>query len=261
MSSKPKGYVDTTFLHTTAELLNAFKQLTYERMGTQSGQKVLDVGCGPGTDTIPLAQYVGSSGQVIGIDYDAEMIAEANQRALKAGVSTWVTHKRADAVELPFESNYFDASRSERLFQHLLDPAKALSEMTRVTRSGGWVVVLDTDWGTMSADTSETETERRLVRVRAEHTLNNGYSGRQLYRLFKQQGLMDVSAQVCGFPITDYALARQIANPDELERKALALGVVTEQDLERLQAYWEQAAADGIFFGSGSLILASGRKP
>ena len=59
------------------------------------------MGCGPGTDTIPLAHYVGVSGQIVGVDYDAEMIAEADQRALKAGVSAWVTHKRADAIALP----------------------------------------------------------------------------------------------------------------------------------------------------------------
>ncbi len=261
MSSKPKGYVDTAYLHTTADLLNTFKQLTYERMRAQPGHKVLDVGCGPGTDTIPLAQWVGSSGQVIGVDNDAEMVAEADQRAQKAGVSAYVAHKRGDATALPFESNFFDACRSERLFIHLLNPAKALSEMARVTKSGGWIVVLDTDWGTLSVDASEIDVERRLMRVKAEHTVNNGYSGRQLYRLFKQQTLVGVSAQVCSLHITDYALARQIIGADEVEREALALGVVTIQELEQLNAYWERANTDGVYFGSGSLILASGRKP
>ncbi len=263
MSSKPKGYVDTTYLDTAAELtlLNMFKQLTYERMRAQPGQKVLDVGCGPGTDTIPLAQWVGSSGQVIGVDSDAEMIAEADQRALKAGVSAWVTHKHADAITLPFESNYFDACRSERLFIHLLDPAKALSEMVRVTKSGGWIVVLDPDAGTLSVDASEIETERRLARIFAEHIMNNGYSGRQLYRLFKQQGLADVSAQVCGLHFTDYALARQMWLMEKVEREALTLGVVTVQELDQLHAYWERANADGVYFGSVHWILASGRKP
>jgi ubiquinone/menaquinone biosynthesis C-methylase UbiE len=229
-------------------------------MRTQPGQKVLDVGCGPGTDTIPLAQCVGSLGQVIGVDYDAEMITEADQRALNAGVSAWVTHKRADAMALPFESNLFDACRSERLFQHLPDPAKALSEMTCVTKSGGWVDVLDTDWGTLSADASDTEIERRLMRAKAERMVD-GYSGRQLYRLFKQQGLADVSAQVCSLHLTDYALARRVIGLDNVEREALALNIVTAQELERVHVYREQANTEGRFFSSGSLILASGRKP
>ncbi len=263
MSSKPKGYVDTAYLDTAAAdmAMNTFKQLTYERMRAQPGQKVLDVGCGPGTDTIPLAQWVGSSGQVIGVDYDATMIAEAEQRAQKAGVSAWVTHKRADAIALPFESNYFDACRSERLFPHLLDPAKALSEMTRVTKSGGCIVVLDPDGGSISVDASDIESERRLARIFVEHMMNNGYSGRRLYRLFKQQGLVEVSAQVCGLPFTDYALARQMWLMDKVDREALALGVVTVQQLDQLHAYWEQANADGVYFGSVHWILTSGRKP
>jgi ubiquinone/menaquinone biosynthesis C-methylase UbiE len=261
MSSMPKGYVDTTYLDTVQKLLNEYKRLTYEQMHIQPGQKVLDVGCGPGTDTIPLARQVNPSGQIIGVDYDEKMIAEAEQRAQKAGVSDWVTHKCADALELPFESDYFDACRSERLFEHLLDPPKALSEMERVTKPGGWIVVLDSDWGTFSMDANKIETERRLVRFFSEHSMNNGYSGRQLYRLFKRQGLADISTQVCSITLTDYPFTRQLVLMDKSEREALAQGVIAVQELEQLHNFWEQANAEGGFFASVSMILASGCKP
>jgi ubiquinone/menaquinone biosynthesis C-methylase UbiE len=261
MSSQPKGYVDTTYLDTVQKLLSKLKQLTYEQMHLQSGQKVLDVGCGPGTDTIPLAKFVGSSGQVVGVDYDTEMIAEANQRALKAGVSDRVIHKQADATELPFESNYFGACRSERLFQHLHESAKALAEMVRVTEMGGWIVVMDSDWATFSVDASESETERRLARFLTEHIVNNGYSGRQLYRLFKQQGLVNVSVQVHSVPFTDYVLVRQLMLLDKTEHEALSLGIISTTELDQLHAFWEQANANGCYFASVSMILVSGRKP
>jgi ubiquinone/menaquinone biosynthesis C-methylase UbiE len=261
MSSLPKGYVDTTYLDTVQKLVNDYKRLTYEQMHIKPGQIVLDVGCGPGTDTIPLARQVSTSGQIIGVDYDTKMIAEAEQRAQKAGVSDWVIHKCADAIELPFESDYFDACRAERLFEHLLNPAKALSEMVRVTKSGGWIVVLDSDWGTFSMDANEIETERRLVRFFSEHSVNNGYSGRQLYRLFKQQGLADISTQMCGVTFTDYPFTRQLVLMDKSEREALALGVIAVQELEQLHNFWEQANAEGDFFASVSMILVSGRKP
>jgi hypothetical protein len=48
---------------------------------------------------------------------------------------------------------------------------------------------------------------------------------------------------------------------DQVEREALALGVVTVQQLDQLHAYWEQANADGVYFGSVHWILVSGRKP
>lgn len=260
MSSQSKGYVDTVYLDTAQKLLYNFKQLTYKKLRVRPGNKVLDVGCGPGTDTIPLARQVGPSGQIIGVDNDNMMIAEAEQRAQKAGVSDWVIHKTADALELPFESDYFDACRAERLFEHLLNPAKALSEMVRVTKSGGWIVVLDSDWGTFSIDANETETERRLVHFFTEHSLNNGYSGRQLYRLFKQQGLVDISTQMCGVTLTDYPFTRQLVLMDKNEREMLAEGVITVQELDQLHNFWEQANADGDFFASMSMILVSGCK-
>jgi len=261
MASQHKGYVDATYLDAVQELLTDLKRLTYERMRLQPGHEVLDVGCGPGTDTIRLAPWVGTSGQVIGVDHDADMIAEAEKRSQKAGVTAWVTHEQADATALPFAADHFDACRCERLFEHLLDPAKALSEMARVTRPGGWIVVLDADWGSLSIDTSEIESERHYARFFAAHMAHNPYSGRQLYRLFKQQGLAEVSVQMCGVPFTDYAYARQVMLMDRFEREAGVSGVVSAQDLERLHACWEQADADGVFFASMSMILVSGRKP
>ena len=111
MASQHKGYVDAAYLDTVQELLTDFKRLTHEQMRVRPGHKVLDVGCGPGADTIPLAAWVGTSGQVIGVDHDADMVAEAERRAQEAEVTAQVIHKRADAIALPFEPDYFDACR------------------------------------------------------------------------------------------------------------------------------------------------------
>jgi len=166
------GDVDAEYLQRTAELVQQPKQRTYELMHIQPGSKVVDVGCGPGTDTIALAHLVGPTGQVVGIDFNATFLAQADERADQAGVRTWVTHQHADATNLPFEANTFDACRSERLLQHLPHPEQAVAEMVRITRPGGWLVIADADWGTLSIDTSEIAIERRLVRLEADmHTI------------------------------------------------------------------------------------------
>jgi len=258
--SQPKGYVDQEYLSVIGNLLNRIKQRSYTLMQIQPGHKVLDLGCGPGTDTIPLAQLVGVNGQVIGADYDEAMIAEAEQRAEQAGVNTWVRHKCVDAMSLPFETDYFDSCRSERLFQHLPNPAQALSEMTRVTKSGGWVVVLDTDWGSLSTDSDETDIERRLARFLAESSLHNGYSGRKLYRLFKQQNLADISFEVFPVATPNYAMARQGTQAERIEQEALKAGVITAKELHRWQTGLEQADSEGIYFSSVNLMMFAGRK-
>ena len=258
--AQSKGYVDPQYLLAVGNQLNHIKQRSYALMQIQLGHKVLDLGCGPGTDTIPLGPLVGVNGQVIGADYDETMITEAEQRAEQAGVNAWVRHQRVDAVSLPFATAYFDSCRSERLFQHLLNPAQALCEMIRVTKPGGWVVVLDTDWGTWSTDSDETDIERRLARFLAETFLHNGCSGRKLYRLFKQQMLTDISFEVFPLATTNYALARQVTQAEGSEREALKAGVITDQELQRWQTGLEKAESEGIYFSSVNLIMIAGCK-
>ena len=256
----PKGYVDPEYLRVAGQFLNQLKQRTYTHMKIETGIKVLDVGCGPGIDTMALSQLVGATGEVYGIDHDKAMITEAEQRAEKAGISAWVKHKHSDATSLPFETGYFDSCRSERLFQHLPNPAKALDEIARVTKVNGWVVVLDTDWGSGSIDTSEIDIERRLARFMADHMYHNGYSGRQLYRLFKMQGLVNVSFEVFPTVVTNYAFARQIWSLDKLVSEAITMNVLTEAEVKKIQMEFEQADADGGFFGYGCMTLVAGQK-
>ena len=258
--SQPKGYADPEYLRAAGNQINHIKQRSYALMQIKPDHKVLDLGCGPGTDTISLAPLVGASGEVIGADYDEAMIAVARQCAEQAGVNAWVKHQCADAVSLPFEADYFDSCRSERLFQHLLNPAQALSEMIRVTKPGGWVVVLDTDWGSLSTDSDDTDIERRLARFVAESYLHNGYSGRTLYRLFKQQNLADISFEVIPLATPNYALARQVSQAEKSEQEALKAGVISAEELHRWQTGLEQKDLEGTYFSSVNLVMFSGRK-
>ncbi|UCE51320.1 MAG: methyltransferase domain-containing protein [Desulfobacterales bacterium] len=257
---KDKGYVDSEYLRFVAKIVAKYKQRTYTLMHIELGHKVLDVGCGPGTDTIPIAQLTGATGQVVGVDYDEKMIAEADEQAEKADISQWVRHVHADASLLPFEPGYFDSVRSERLFQHLKDQDKAMTEMVRVTKSGGWVVALDTDWSTMSLDTTEINIEQRLKRFHTEHRFHNGFAGRQLYRLFKKRNLADISVEMAPILITNYAIAWQIAALHETEQAAITAGVITSDELDRLHKSLEQADADGVYFHCANQVIVAGRK-
>ncbi|HEY6542486.1 MAG TPA: methyltransferase domain-containing protein [Ktedonobacteraceae bacterium] len=258
---EPRDYIDTKYLNVLADLLKQDKQRTYTWMHLQPGQTVLDVGCGPGTDTIPLAQVVGKSGQVIGVDHDAAMIAEAERRAEQAGCSSWCRHLQADATALPLQTNTCDACRSERLFQHVPNPSAVLAEMARVTKPGGWVVVFDADWSTLSIDTPEVDLERRLNRYHLEHQVASGYVGRQLYGLFKRQQFIDINVELRSIYVTDYALGRYAYHLEVLEGEARAAGVMSEEELLRWRQSLERAQAEGAFYSHVIGVVVAGRKP
>ena len=259
MPNQP-GYVNEDYLKAAAELLRSFKQRTYERMQIHSGDWVLDVGCGAGADTVPLTALVGEHGRVIGVDFDRIMLVRARHGAEAAGVEDRVRHICSDATQLPLFSNSFDACRSERLFQHLSHPEIALAEMLRVIKPGGRLVVLDTDHGTWSVDTPEKDIERRLSRFKADHFGHNGYAGRQLYRLFQQAGLKDVTCEIISGYFTNYELVRFMFMLDEVEPAAVKAGVISGEELMRWRASLEGAARGGYFFCSESMVLAVGRK-
>lgn len=259
--SHPVGYVDAEYLKAAAESFAPIKRRSYDLMHIQTAQQILDVGCGPGIDTVHIASIVGSGGRVIGIDQDENMLTAADKCAQRAGVSDFVTHQRGAATSLPFDSDYFDACRSERLFLHLRQPDQAMAEMVRVTKSKGRIVIVDTDTATVSFDTRETETEQKLLRFRAEKLLNNGYSGRQLYRLFRQSHLVDINIEMFPLYTLDYALARYIAGLDETEQRAAEEGIVTHSELDNWRQDLEKTAAEDVFFASVSVVMVAGRKP
>lgn len=256
----PQGYVDPHYLQVAAALAQPVKQRTYTLLRLSPGARVLDVGCGPGIDTIPLSVCVGPTGQVIGVDCDPMMIAAADAAARQAGVSHHVQHQQADARHLPFADAAFDACRSERLFQHLRDSTAALREVIRVTRPGGWIVVVDTDWATLSIDSTEAEIERSLSWVHSERMLQNAYAGRQLYRLFRQAGLQDLVVELYPIHSTEYAIARLVLALDQIEAAAIAEGVLTTDRLERWRESLAAADRAGFFFSSVTLTLVAGRK-
>lgn len=257
---KSAGYVDADMLRRIAARLQPFKQRLYDLLHLKLGDNVLVAACGPGIDTVPLAPRVGPGGKVVGIDLDEEMIALATAEAQAANVAAWVHHQAADILDLPFEPESFDACVADRLLQVLpasIDPQQALAAMYRVTRPGGWVVVGDADWGSASTDCDLIDVERRLARFQAE-ARPNGYAGRQLHRLFRRQGFVDVVVEL--HPVL-FLIPQATAFYEGVPQQALAAGVITPDEAQQWRTWITQAEETGTFFSSMQMICVAGRVP
>ena len=104
----------------------------------RSGQQVLDLGSGTGYPALLAAQVVGPAGRVLGIDLADQMLAAANRKANKLGLSN-VEFRTGDVTELPFEGGCFDAVLSRFCLMFLPDLPKALGEIARVLKAGGYL--------------------------------------------------------------------------------------------------------------------------
>jgi ubiquinone/menaquinone biosynthesis C-methylase UbiE len=166
------------------------KRLLLQRLALAPGEAVLDVGCGPGIDVFDMVDLVGPAGRLVGLDASEVMVAEARRRA--EAVPIPITFEVGDVQALPFPNGTFDVCRAERLLMHILDAERALAEMVRVTRPGGRIAVFDFDWDTLMIDHPDKDTTRAFVSSYSD-SFQNGWIGRQLPRLFKEQHLQVVS--------------------------------------------------------------------
>jgi ubiquinone/menaquinone biosynthesis C-methylase UbiE len=119
-----------------------FKRLLLEQAGIAAGQRVLDLGCGTGTLVIQVKEWQPDA-EVVGLDADPEMLAQARRKAERAGVELELTEGFSTA--LPYRDESFDVVLSTLFFHHL-DPEpkrQTAREVFRVLRRGGELHVAD----------------------------------------------------------------------------------------------------------------------
>jgi SAM-dependent methyltransferase len=141
------------------------------------GDRVIDVGCGPGNYTRPLARSAGG-GLTIGLDASEAMVAAAAAR----GGGENLAYVRGDACSLPFEDGCFDVACSVGVIHMIEEPLVALGEMVRVLAPGGRLLVL--------ASCARKERQRR---ARGGMTI---FGRDELTGTLREQGLVEIEQRV-----------------------------------------------------------------
>jgi arsenite methyltransferase len=107
-----------------------------ERIGIRPGERVLELGPGPGAFTVGAAQGAGVEGRLIAVDIQPEMIAQVERRVGNAGLTNVETHV-ASAHHLPLDDESVDRAFLITVLPEIPDPSRALAELHRVLRPGG----------------------------------------------------------------------------------------------------------------------------
>ncbi|MFD7971892.1 class I SAM-dependent methyltransferase [Streptomyces clavifer] len=157
------------------------------------GQRVLDVGCGPGTITADLAALV-APGRVTAVDTGREILDQAADVAAERGLGN-VEFATADVHALDFADDSFDVVHAHQVLQHVGDPVQALREMRRVCRPGGIVAVRDSDYAAMAwyPDVAGMTEWQELYRRVARANGGEPDAGRRLLSWARQAGFTRIT--------------------------------------------------------------------
>jgi arsenite methyltransferase len=155
------------------------RRLTREALAVQAGERVLDIGSGPG---LLAAELADEGADVLGLDPSESMLAMARRRKIPRA-----TFEPGDALSLPVADASFDAAVSTQVLEYIEDVPGALREAHRALRPGGRLLVLDTDWDSIVWHTGELDRMRRVLAAWDAH-LADPYLPRRLPRLLKETG-------------------------------------------------------------------------
>jgi ubiquinone/menaquinone biosynthesis C-methylase UbiE len=226
-----------------------------DQLRLERARDALDVGCGLGFALIEMARRLPPGGKAAGVDISQTMIEQARSRA--SGLGLDVRFETGDAASLPFEDGSFDACRAERVLLHVPDPHRAIAEMTRVTRPGGRIAVLDLDVDTMVVDHPDRDTTRVIARTFAD-VMAQGWIGRQLPRLLRQAGLAEVSVEPMTVLIPLEFFRMLVGNHVSRLR---ADGVLDGDQADRWWSQLTEVANRGDFLAGTAFFLAAGTRP
>ncbi|MDD4138003.1 MAG: methyltransferase domain-containing protein [Methanoregula sp.] len=221
-------------------------------------ERVLDAGCGAGSDLAALTGLLPATSQAVGLDASASLLATAAERTTPHRDRCVLI--QGDLTNIPCRSGVFDACRIDRVLQHIHEPERVIRELARVTRPGGTLIAFDNDWDTFSISLSNRETSTRLTRFWRD-SFASGRIGKDLAGLFRDAGFTEVHEEPKTLTLTDLTLAEQVFDIPSLLDRMWRTGIFDEAACAAIRDDLAQRAAEGTFSSGYTGYLVWGTKP
>ncbi|HET7874876.1 MAG TPA: methyltransferase domain-containing protein [Methylomirabilota bacterium] len=256
----PQAYVDMMESRARMPSQVRLRRRFLRFCGVRRGHRVLEVGAGTGAVSRDLARMVGPRGRVTGLDPSRVFVAAARRLAREEGLDGRLDWRVGDGARLPFRAGRFDCAIAVTVLLHVPNGSAILSELVRVTRSGGVVAVQDQDMGTLVLDHPDRALTRRILEGVAARTYADPFSGRTLRRQLVELGLERVRLLTAVYQDTTFEsftrsmLGRRAEN-------AVRLGLVGATAAARWLGEIERMAAGGRFTLTLNFYGAAGVKP
>lgn len=251
VDTAPTYFIDFLDFLDNHSSIKRLRAESHDQLNLIPGNKVLDVGCGIGGATFPIADATGPTGLAVGIDISSEMIKVAKNRI---GGRPGLEFQVCDACSIPYPDGSFDVARSERLFLYLPDRLATLQEMMRVVRVGGRVCLIDTDIDSTVLYSKKPALTRKMTSIVAA-SMPNPNSARELPAIARKAGLKDIKIETAAMSTTHEFFLRAMAGS---LTKAAENGIVSRSEVEECLAEQASLHASGDFFQMWLFVVLHG---
>jgi ubiquinone/menaquinone biosynthesis C-methylase UbiE len=230
---------------------------TIRQLNLSDGERVLDIGCGPGYLCESMGEIVGRHGAVVGIDISSDLIALCNRRK----ASTQLSYAVGDATNVNQADASFDVVVCTQVAEYVPDVDRVLSEAFRVLKPGGRTVFVATDWDAVVWHSEYPERMALVMKSWEEHCAHPHLPRSMAYRLTRAGFRFDGAAV---FPILN------LQCDDDSYSKGLAQIVrdfvarkkdISADDLNEWHSEFERLSEAGRYFFSTNRYIFKASKP
>jgi ubiquinone/menaquinone biosynthesis C-methylase UbiE len=236
----------------------------FDQIGIPPGARVLEIGCGPHGCLELLAERVGPSGSVVGVERSAEAVALAKKLISERGLrNVEVLCRDARSTELPRAA--FDLVTARLVLVNIPEPQQVVAEAVTLVRPGGWIALHEADWLAHVCD-PPLEAWTMLVDLFVAYSQKNGidpFIGRRLPRLLRDADVEDVCVNpiIHVYPAGHGRRSILLDFADNLTDRVLADKMIDERHLTELKAALKRHLDDPKTLVVSHLFLqAWGRK-
>jgi SAM-dependent methyltransferase len=234
------------------------RAMVRDAVGAQPGERILDLGCGPGFYVAELLDEVGDGGSVVGVDVSPQMLAIAARRC--EGRAN-VEFREGPATSVPVPDASFDVALSVQVLEYVADTQGALAEMHRAVRPGGRVVVWDVDWATVSWHTADPDRMARALKAWDAHLAHPSLPTTLTAQL-RAAGFQDVRMEGHAFVSNDCDGESYLsATLPLIEDYLVGSGLIAEDEARAWAAEQRELGAHGEYYVGCMQFCFSATRP
>ena len=252
-SADPAAYAAYLDRLDTSSEMKLMRGSFVDHLPCKPGDRILDSGCGTGSDTLLLAQRVGPSGRVLGLDFSQSLLRHAQQRRSGA-----IDYAAGSLLHLPLTHDCFDGAVCNRVLMHLDDPQTAVCELVRALKPGAWLALCEPDWSTARIE-PDGPISRALMQDQCAGYVS-GDIGPRLPGLMRTAGCPPFHVQANEYEAQDFGQVVTLANLERSLNNLRHSGDFSLREVQQWRQQMQTATDRGTFRYGLEATVSIGRK-